>query len=139
MVVSTCNQIEGNLPASVYAHMIFNVILDFVVGLVPFVGDLADAMYKCNTRNAVILEKFLKKRGEQNLQLRTQANPDAGGSPGRRPDNGHSSGNPSRIDVPSQATPVRPQPARLREGNGESRSNSSGRKKRQPDVEMGTS
>ena len=40
-----------------------NIIIDFFIGLIPFAGDLADALYKCNTRNAVLLEKYLRERG----------------------------------------------------------------------------
>ena len=64
MVVNTCDRIEGKLDPKVRNKMILNVILDFVVGLVPFLGDLADAVYKCNTRNAILLEEFLRKRGQ---------------------------------------------------------------------------
>jgi len=64
MVVKTCDGVEGKLDQNVRNKMIMNVILDFVVGLIPFLGDLVDAMYKCNTRNAVLLEEFLRKRGQ---------------------------------------------------------------------------
>ncbi|KAI9777837.1 MAG: hypothetical protein M1839_008514 [Geoglossum umbratile] len=64
MVVKTCDGVDGKLDNKVRNKMILNVILDFVVGLVPFLGDLADAMYKCNTRNAILLEEFLRKRGQ---------------------------------------------------------------------------
>jgi len=137
MVVTTCNKVEGNLPTSIYIHMIFNVILDFVIGLVPVVGDFADAMYKCNTRNAVLLEKFLKERGEQNLQRRNRTTSQADGSSEKPSDKQDPCGIPRRSDFPAKATPAKPQPARLREGNGEPRSSSAAKKKRQPDLEMG--
>lgn len=44
-----------------------NIVIDFVVGLVPFAGDLIDAIYKCNTRNAVLLEKHLREKGAKAL------------------------------------------------------------------------
>jgi len=66
-VVRTCNGIDGKLPPSLYHRMILNVILDFAIGLVPFLGDVADALYKCNTRNAVLLEKHLRKEGAKKL------------------------------------------------------------------------
>lgn len=52
-----------------------NIAFDFVIGLVPFLGDLADAMYKCNTRNAVLLEKYLRKQGELNVKRAGQRLP----------------------------------------------------------------
>lgn len=63
MVVKSCEGIEGGLPAALRMKMLINVILDFVLGLVPFIGDLADAVYKANTRNAVILETHLRQKG----------------------------------------------------------------------------
>lgn len=38
------------------------------IGLVPVIGDLADFMYKCNTRNALLLENFFLKRQRQRQQ-----------------------------------------------------------------------
>jgi hypothetical protein len=34
----------------------------------PFVGDIIDALFRANTRNAVELEKFLRKRGAARLK-----------------------------------------------------------------------
>lgn len=42
-----------------------NVTFDFLIGLVPVLGDIADAVYKCNTKNYVLLEKELVKRAKQ--------------------------------------------------------------------------
>jgi hypothetical protein len=42
--------------------MVMNIIIDFVIGLVPFLGDIADTFFRCNTRNAVALEKMLNAR-----------------------------------------------------------------------------
>lgn len=75
MVFRTCTQVEGGLPADVKSKMILNIILDFAVGLVPFLGDLADALFRANTRNAVELEKFLRKKGAQNLEAAGQRKP----------------------------------------------------------------
>ncbi len=46
MVLRTCQQVEGGLPADVTSKMYFNIILDFGIGLVPFLGDVADG--ECN-------------------------------------------------------------------------------------------
>jgi len=43
--------------------MKLNLIVDAVIGLIPILGDLADGIYKCNTRNVAILEAELTKRG----------------------------------------------------------------------------
>jgi len=62
MVFKKCNQIEGGLESSIKMRMMINILLDFVVGLVPFIGDLADAAFKCNTRNLRLLETVLDKK-----------------------------------------------------------------------------
>ncbi|EXJ94517.1 hypothetical protein A1O1_02913 [Capronia coronata CBS 617.96] len=73
MVYRTCCSVEPDLPASVKLRMQINMAIDFAVGLVPFIGDIADAAYKCNTRNVVLLEKELRERG----QKRVKGTPDA--------------------------------------------------------------
>jgi hypothetical protein len=48
-------------PKSVLLKMVFNVILDAVVGALPGVGDLFDFVWKANQRNVRLLEQFLEK------------------------------------------------------------------------------
>lgn len=48
------------LPRKVLAQMILNVALEAVVGSVPLVGDLFDAVYKSNIRNLALLEQQLQ-------------------------------------------------------------------------------
>ncbi len=57
--------------------MYFNVLLDFGLGLVPFLGDVADAVFRANTRNAWILEEYLIKKSEE--EARIQADKHGGG------------------------------------------------------------
>ncbi|KAF3928892.1 hypothetical protein AA313_de0200217 [Arthrobotrys entomopaga] len=66
LVVKTCMKLP--LPTFLLIHMLINVAFDFAIGLIPFIGDLADAGYKCNTRNAVLLEKHLRKVGQARLK-----------------------------------------------------------------------
>ncbi|EXJ84455.1 hypothetical protein A1O3_05123 [Capronia epimyces CBS 606.96] len=74
MVYRTCCSVEPDLPASVKLRMKINMAIDFAIGLVPFVGDIADAAYKCNTRNVVLLEKELRERGQKRIKGTPQAN-----------------------------------------------------------------
>lgn len=67
MVVHTCDKIDGGLPSRLRMMMLMNIVIDFFIGLVPFIGDVADAVYKCNTRNAVLLEKHLREKGAKAL------------------------------------------------------------------------
>ncbi|CAO3683572.1 unnamed protein product [Umbelopsis ramanniana] len=50
------------LPTPVIRQMLINVVIDFSLGLIPILGDVMDIFYKCNTRNAVLLEEFLMTR-----------------------------------------------------------------------------
>jgi hypothetical protein len=48
--------------------MWFNIILNFGIGLVPFFEDIADAVFCANTRNAVVLKKYLQQKGAAALK-----------------------------------------------------------------------
>lgn len=45
-----------------YGRMMWNIMLDFGIGLIPIVGDLADALYRANTRNAWLLDAYLTEK-----------------------------------------------------------------------------
>ena len=45
--------------------MMANLVFDAAIGLVPVVGDIADTVFKCNTRNAILLELLLTKRARK--------------------------------------------------------------------------
>ncbi len=74
MVYRTICSVEPELDSGTKMKMKFNIVVDFLVGLIPFVGDIADAVYKCNTKNVVILERELRKRGEKRLRGTPHAN-----------------------------------------------------------------
>lgn len=59
LVVKKCMKVEGGLGQALLIRMMINVAIDFLVGLIPFVGDLADAAFKCNTKNLRLLEEHL--------------------------------------------------------------------------------
>jgi len=65
-VFRKCCQIEGGLDQIIKLRMLLNILADFLVGLVPFVGDLVDAAFKCNTRNLRLLENVLDKKYKPN-------------------------------------------------------------------------
>ncbi|CAO3600440.1 unnamed protein product [Absidia cylindrospora] len=48
--------------------MVTNVMVDFLVGLVPIVGDVLDAIVKSNWRNAMILEDYLMLRRRDEIR-----------------------------------------------------------------------
>ena len=51
------------LPRRALAAMAGNVVLDFVLGATPILGDLADTWFKANVRNLAIVEKHMARRG----------------------------------------------------------------------------
>lgn len=56
---------EFGLPASVKLRMLCNVAFDFLIGLVPVIGDLLDIGFKANSRNAALLDRHLRERGNR--------------------------------------------------------------------------
>jgi hypothetical protein len=51
--------IKYGVPGDLLARMLANVLVDFLVGAVPVVGDLADVWFRANIRNVELLREFL--------------------------------------------------------------------------------
>lgn len=49
------------VPEKEVAVMARNVIIDFIIGLIPVVGIVGDAFYKANVKNLRIIERHLEK------------------------------------------------------------------------------
>jgi hypothetical protein len=53
------NEARGmGAPRSVLMRMMGNVMLETVIGAIPFAGDLFDAAFKANTRNLALLAQY---------------------------------------------------------------------------------
>lgn len=119
MVIKTCGAIDGGLPPSLKRKMYINAIIDLLIGLVPFAGDLADAVFKCNTRNVVLLEKYLEKEaaerkaGVRRGPLPASVSPLADGIYSDGCDNVHSPPPYEAVDSGLGTNPARPEPARI--------------------------
>lgn len=48
--------IKMKLPAEKVGKMVQNIIIDFVIGALPLVGDISDIFYRANYRNLQILQ-----------------------------------------------------------------------------------
>lgn len=46
------------VPNWVYLRMLWNIGLDYVLGVIPFVGIVADLFYRSNVKNFALLERF---------------------------------------------------------------------------------
>jgi hypothetical protein len=55
--------VRYGLPKIVIARMVFNIAADFAVGCIPFLGDAADFVWKVNTRNLRLLNKYASGEG----------------------------------------------------------------------------
>ncbi len=51
-----------------------NILADFLVGLVPVIGDLLDTIFRCNTKNVALLDEYLNKEyGPENKEAKRLA------------------------------------------------------------------
>jgi len=48
--------IRMGMPRSVIIRMFGNIALEFIIGCIPIIGDLFDAMWKSNQRNVKLIE-----------------------------------------------------------------------------------
>lgn len=51
------------VPKVVQLRMLLNVAIDLVIGVVPFIGDMADVFWKSNTKNMQLLERHAARPG----------------------------------------------------------------------------
>jgi hypothetical protein len=51
------------VPKVVQLRMLLNVAIDLTIGLLPFVGDVADVFWKSNTKNMALLERHARTPG----------------------------------------------------------------------------
>ena len=49
------------LPRSVVGRMLLNVLLDAVVGSIPLLGSVFDAVWKANERNVALMERAVER------------------------------------------------------------------------------
>ena len=61
---------KADLPDWLIAQMLFNNAVSAGVGFIPIIGDVLLAIYKANSRNAALLDEFLRIRGQQFLKMR---------------------------------------------------------------------
>ncbi|WP_407493308.1 DUF4112 domain-containing protein [Pseudooceanicola sp. MF1-13] len=63
---------EG-VPGHKLARMLGNIGVDWLIGLVPLIGDIFDIGWKSNTRNAALLRDHIEGRIEKGRALRDAA------------------------------------------------------------------
>jgi hypothetical protein len=60
------------LPKSLRMIMLRNSLIDFSLGFVPLVGDIADMFYRANKINVRIMEKFWLEKHKSLIEQSTQ-------------------------------------------------------------------
>ena len=55
---------ELGAPPHLKARMLFNIFMDWLIGIVPFAGDIFDIGWKANRRNVDLLKKHMKGKGQ---------------------------------------------------------------------------
>ncbi|KAJ6591073.1 hypothetical protein DFH09DRAFT_1026063 [Mycena vulgaris] len=63
---------KADLPTWLVRKMLANNAASALMGLIPFAGDVALAAFKANSRNAALLEEFLRIRGDEFLKLQAE-------------------------------------------------------------------
>lgn len=61
-----------SIPDWLLHRMLLNNAVSAVVGFVPFVGDIVIAAFKANSRNAALLEEYLRIRGAEILKAQAE-------------------------------------------------------------------
>lgn len=106
ILIATAMRISGD-KNWLFTAMCWNVFIDFLIGLVPILGDVGDVLWRSNTRNAVLLEKHLTTRAQQLAKETRKATNNE--RSGRRGDNrSRSATPPSQPDIEMGQVPVAP-------------------------------
>lgn len=53
------------IPRASLAHMMWNLILDALLGVIPMAGDFVDLAWKANTKNLALIESYLAQPRQQ--------------------------------------------------------------------------
>jgi len=53
--------IQEKLPSRVIFMMLFNILIEFLIGTFPIIGDAFDMFFKANIRNLELLRKYKTK------------------------------------------------------------------------------
>lgn len=53
--------VQHGVPHHIKLNMLFNIFIDWLIGLIPLLGDLFDVKWKANTKNVALLRKHLEK------------------------------------------------------------------------------
>jgi hypothetical protein len=76
---------RAEIPPWLLRKILLNNMISGGAGLVPFAGDVFVGAFKANSRNAALLEEFLRIRGEAYIKLRAEGkDPDVVAKPSKK-------------------------------------------------------
>lgn len=52
--------IQMRIPNEAISKMVMNIVADFVIGIVPIIGDFGDFIFKSSTKNLQILKEYAR-------------------------------------------------------------------------------
>ncbi len=105
ILIATAMRISGD-KNWLFTAMCWNVFIDFLIGLVPILGDVGDVLWRSNTRNAVLLEKHLTTRAQELAKEARKATNERSG--GRGDNRSRSATPPSQPDIEMGQVPFAP-------------------------------
>ncbi|SAL96554.1 hypothetical protein [Absidia glauca] len=62
---------QADLPKKLRRRMLYHISVDFLLGLIPILGILLDALYRAHSKNTKLLRRYLYDRARQNEELGT--------------------------------------------------------------------
>ncbi|KAG2735401.1 hypothetical protein G9P44_001615 [Scheffersomyces stipitis] len=71
-LLQLARKLDDGFPLDIQILFLVNILIDFVFGLIPIVGDIIEIGYKSNSRNYLLLEKHLDRVGQKNLGIITK-------------------------------------------------------------------
>lgn len=54
--------IRGKAPPGLVARMLWNLFVDWLLGIIPIIGFVLDSTYKAHTKNATLLDEWISRR-----------------------------------------------------------------------------
>ncbi|KAI8341766.1 hypothetical protein BC941DRAFT_414401 [Chlamydoabsidia padenii] len=57
---------QADLPKNIRHRMLYHISVDFLLGLIPILGILLDALYRAHSKNTKLLRRYLYERARQN-------------------------------------------------------------------------
>jgi hypothetical protein len=68
-VLLIARSIKYGVPPELIARMLANVLVDFIVGAIPVVGDVGDMWFRANSRNVALLREYLGDESRNTIEI----------------------------------------------------------------------